>query len=197
MKIILMMAMTVDGKIAKTSDHFPDWTSREDKKLFADTTKKHGVIIMGEKTFYTLAPKPKKNTANNSTDKIENQSSFGAGQALPKPLPDRLNVVFTLQKNLPEIENVKWVLGEPKKVLRELESLGYKSAILGGGANLNAQFLKKKLIDEIWITIEPKIFGDGLGIFAGDFDQNLKLISFEKINENSIVVKYKIVDNWP
>lgn len=30
-----MMAMTVDGKIAKTADHFPDWTSKEDKKLFA------------------------------------------------------------------------------------------------------------------------------------------------------------------
>jgi dihydrofolate reductase len=165
MKIILMMAMTADGKIAKTSDHFPDWTSKEDKKMFAEATKKHGVVIMGESTFKTF----------------------------PKPLPDRLNVVFTLEKDPSETENVKWVSGEPEKVLEELERGGYKSAILGGGANLNAQFLKKKLIDEIWLTIEPKIFGDGLGIFSGDFDQDLKLIGFEKINEDSVVVKYEVI----
>ena len=165
MKIILMMAMTADGKIAKTSDHFPDWTSKEDKKYFFETTKAHGIIIMGEKSFKTFS----------------------------KPLPDRLNVVFTLEKDLPEQENVKWVSGEPEKVLKKLENMGYKSAILGGGAYLNSQFLQKKLIDEIWLTIEPKIFGDGLGIFGGDYNIDLKLINFEKINENSVVVKYEVV----
>ncbi len=93
------------------------------------------------------------------------------------------------------MENVLWVGGEPKPVLEKLEKMGYKSAILGGGAFLNTQFLQKKLIDEIWLTIEPKIFGDGLGVFGGDFDQNLKLISVEKINENSVVMKYEVVDN--
>lgn len=165
MKIILMMAMTADGKIARSSNHFPDWTSKEDKKIFAETTKKHGVVIMGEKTFYTF----------------------------PKPLPGRLNVVFTLEKNPPRIENVKWVSGEPEKVLEELEQMGHRSAILGGGGNLNAQFLKKKLIDEIWLTIEPKIFGDGLGIFSGDFEQDLKLLSIDKINNDSIVLKYEVL----
>jgi len=167
MKIILIMAMTADGKIAKMSDHFPDWTSKEDKKMFMQASKAHGAVLMGEKTFKTF----------------------------PKPLPDRLNVVFTLEKNPPEQENVKWVSGEPEKVLEELERGGYKSAILGGGAFLNTQFLKKKLINEIWLTIEPKIFGDGLGIFSGDFDQDLKLLSVEKINENSVVVKYEIIYN--
>ncbi len=188
-----MMAMTADGKIARSSDHFPDWTSREDKKMFAAVSKKHGVVIMGDKTFFTLAPKPGKNTAHNSTDKIENQSSFHAGQALPKPLPDRLNVVFTLLKNPPEMKNVKWVTGEPEKVLADLEKEGYKSAVLGGGQYLNSEFLKRGLIDEIWLTIEPKIFGDGLGICKGDFDVDLELMDVEKLNENSIVVKYKVL----
>ena len=164
MKIILIMAMTADGKIARSSDHFPDWTSKEDKKLFTETTKKHGVVIMGDKTFFTF----------------------------PKPLPGRLNVVFTLEKNPPKMENVKWVSGKPEKVLKELEDMGYNSAILGGGANLNGQFLGKKLIDEIWLTIEPKIFGEGLGIFSGHFKADLKLLSVEKINEDSVVVKYRI-----
>ena len=161
-----MMAMTADGKIAKNSDHFPSWTSKEDKKIFMEVTKKHGVVIMGDKTFFTLA----------------------------KPLPDRLNVVFTLLENPPETENVKWVAGEPEKVLKRLEADGYKSAILGGGSYLNTQFLKKNLIDEIWLTIEPKVFGDGLGVFGGDFDVNLKLLSVKKINEDTVVVKYKVIN---
>lgn len=165
MRIILMMAMTADGKIAKSSDHFPDWTSKEDKKMFMKVTKEAGVVIMGDKTFSTF----------------------------PKPLPDRLNVVFTLQKNPPAVENVKWVAGDPEKVLADLEKDGHKSAILGGGTYMNSQFLEKKLIDEIWLTIEPKIFGDGLGVFGGDCNQDLKLLSVEKINDDSVVVKYKVL----
>lgn len=165
MHIVLMMAVTADGKIARSSDHFPDWTSPEDKKMFQAVSKEHGVVIMGEKTFKTF----------------------------PKPLPDRLNVVFTLEKNPPDTAGVKWVSGEPEKVLAELEKEGYKSAILGGGTYMNSQFLEQKLIDEIWLTLEPKIFGDGLGVFGGDFEVDLKLISLEKINDDSVVVKYKVI----
>ena len=165
MKVIIMMAMTLDGKIAKTSNHFPDWTSREDKQLFQKISKEAGVVIMGDKTFFTF----------------------------PTPLKERLNVVFTLEKNPKPIEGVKWVKGEPEAVIAELESMGYKSAILGGGAFINGLFLEHKLIDEIYITVEPKIFGDGLSLFKGDFDVNLKLKSVEKINDDSVVLKYEVL----
>ena len=71
----MVMAETLDGKIAKTSNHFPDWTSREDKKFFQRVSKEIGVMIMGDKTFATF----------------------------PAPLPGRLHVVFTLEENPPEI----------------------------------------------------------------------------------------------
>ena len=163
--VTLMMAMTADGKIAKTSGHFPDWTSKEDKKLFAEISKAHGVVMMGEKTFATF----------------------------PSPLPDRLNVVFTMEKNPPETPGVKWVSGEPEAIITELEKMGYTSALLGGGAFLNTLFLEKKLINEIILTVEPKIFGAGLGLFNGDFNVNLKLSEVKKINDNSLMIKYKAI----
>ncbi|MDQ1284333.1 MAG: dihydrofolate reductase [Patescibacteria group bacterium] len=165
MKITLMMAMTLDGKIAKNSDHFPDWTSKEDKQHFAKISKEAGVVIMGDKTFFTF----------------------------PAPLKDRLNVVFTLEENPKEMPGVKWVKGEPEKVLTELESMGYKSAILGGGAAVNGMFLEKKLVDEIIVTIEPKIFGEGLGLFKGGFDVDLKLKGVEKISDYSVVLRYEVL----
>lgn len=154
----------MDGKIAKTDAHFPDWTSKEDKKLFAEISKEHRVVMMGEKTFATF----------------------------PSPLKDRLNVVFTLSENPPETEGVKWVTGDPVEVLRELENMGYKKALLGGGAYLNTLFLEKKLINEIILTVEPKIFGAGLSLFNGDFNIGLELKELNKINDNAFVVKYKV-----
>lgn len=163
--VTLIMAMTADGKIAKNSTQLANWTSHEDKKLFVEISKQHGVIMMGENTFNTF----------------------------PKPLPGRLNVVFTKQENPEEINEVKWVSGEPEKVLEELEILGYKSALLGGGATLNSLFLKNKLINEIILTVEPKIFGSGLSLFNEDINADLELITMEKLNENTIMLKYKVI----
>jgi dihydrofolate reductase len=165
MKIIMMLAQTADGKIAKHDKHNPDWTSKEDKQLFANITKETGVVIMGDKTFY----------------------------AMPRALPGRLNVVFTLEEKPPETEGVMWVTGEIEPVLEKLKSKGYTQAVLGGGAFLNNQFLKKKLVDEILLTIEPKLFGQGISILSDEFDIDLKLIEHIKLNDSAFAVRYKVL----
>ncbi len=162
--VTMMMAMTVDGKIAKDKTQFADWTSREDKKLFVEISKAHGVIMMGENTFKTF----------------------------PAPLKDRLNVVFSETEHEPQ-EGVKWVKGEPEKILEELEALGYKSALLGGGSFLNSLFLEKKLISEIILTVEPKIFGTGLSLFNKDLNANLKLLEIKNLNDDTLMLKYRVI----
>ena len=67
MKVILIMAQTADGKIARASDELVDWTSKEDKRFFIDKTKEAGVMVMGSNTYRTIW----------------------------RPLPGRLNVVLT------------------------------------------------------------------------------------------------------
>lgn len=161
----MMMAMTADGKIAKDKTQFADWTSREDKKLFVELSKSCGVIMMGENTFNTF----------------------------PAPLKERLNVVFTEDLNKPETPGVKWVSGEPKLVLEELEKMGYTSVLLGGGSFLNSLFLEKKLISEIVLTIEPKIFGAGLSLFNKDLDADLKLLEIKNLNENTVMLHYQVL----
>lgn len=160
----MMMAMTADGKIAKDKTQFADWTSREDKKLFVEVSKAHGVIMMGENTFRTF----------------------------PQPLPGRLNVVFSQADNLPATEGVKWVKGEPEAVLTELEQLGYKSALLGGGAQINSLFLAHKLISEIILTVEPKIFGSGLSLFSQDLNADLELLEVKNLNANTLMLRYRV-----
>ena len=163
--VTMMMAITVDGKIAKDKTQFADWTSREDKKLFVEISKSHGVIMMGENTFRTF----------------------------PAPLKERLNVVFSEKDNPEPMAGVKWVKGEPETVLLDLEKMGYKSALLGGGSFLNSLFLEKKLISEIILTVEPKIFGTGLSLFNKDLDASLKLLETRNLNDNTLMLCYQVV----
>jgi len=161
--VTLMIALSADGKIAKDKNQLANWTSPEDKKLFVTESKKHGVVMMGENTFNTF----------------------------PAPLPNRLNVVFS-ENPKPDYDNVKYVSGEPEKVLIELEQLGYKSALLGGGCFLNSLFLKNKLISEIVLTIEPVIFGQGLPLFDCETSAKLELKALEKLNDNTFAAKYAV-----
>lgn len=170
MKLILMMAMTADGIIAKNSNQNVDWTSKADKKMFIAETKKHGVIIMGHSTF----------------------------QAISKPLPDRLNLILTSQAEKYKDQEISGLLefkkGSPAEVVELLEQKGFESAILGGGAKTNAEFLKAGLVDEILLTIEPKLFGQGIALTEGeDFDLNLKLLESKEIGDGAVVLRYKVI----
>ncbi len=168
MKTILMMAITLDGKIAKYTDHPATWTSKADKKIFIEETKKAGVIIMGKTTYDTIG----------------------------RPLPKRLNIVMDLEPDtLRNIEgSLEFTKTQPKELLKELEDRGFENIILGGGSTINGLFLKQDLIDEIWLTIEPKIFGEGLSLFKGaDVDLNLEFIEYRQLDKNVGHVRYKVI----
>jgi dihydrofolate reductase len=66
-----------------------------------------------------------------------------------------------------------------------------------GGPHVATSFLKEQLIDELWLTLEPKIFGTG-GNFATDenLDINLRLIHCEKVNkQGTLITKYAVLKN--
>jgi dihydrofolate reductase len=71
--------------------------------------------------------------------------------------------------------------------------MGYTSVLLGGGSFLNSLFLEKKLISEIVLTIEPKIFGAGLSLFNKDLDADLKLLEIRNLNENTVMLHYQVL----
>lgn len=167
MKTILLMAITVDGKIAKTTDHLANWTSKADKKIFVEETKKAGVIVMGETTYNTIG----------------------------RPLPGRLNVVMSYapdtSKN--QLGILEFTNTPPRELLQELSDRGFSAVILGGGATINGLFLKENLIDEVWLTIEPKIFGEGLSLFKGaDVNLDLEMIENRQLDTDVIQVRYKV-----
>jgi len=167
MRVIALVAHSFDGFIARNSTEFTDWSSKEDKKLFAEETKKAGVIIVGNTTFKTFK----------------------------SPLKNRLNIVLTSTPNaFQSIRNqVEYTNTPPKKLLAQLKQRGYQSAFVIGGASVYTLFLKNKLLEEIWLTLEPIIFGQGLPNFTESiYDTHCLLIEAKKLNDNSLHLRYKV-----
>ncbi len=166
MKVTLLMAQTLDGRIAKDSHHFPDWTEKADKKFFMNYTKEAGVMIMGRTTFETL----------------------------PGVLPGRLSVVLSRSAGEwdKKEENLIFTAFSPRRVLEKLEKMGYNHAVLTGGTTINTLFAKENLIDEIIVTVSPVIMGEGLGLFEPGIALNLTLEKSEKLGDNSLTLYYRV-----
>lgn len=165
MKVVLLMALTADGMIARDQNHFPDWTSRQDKAMFKQVTQKAGALIMGSRTY----------------------------DAIGKPLPGRKNIVLTRNKQRQSSHrDLVYTDREPNALLIDLEDDGFHEVILAGGATINTLFARQGLIDEIHVTYSPKIFGTGLTLFAGEMSMDLQLLEFEKLGPDEILVRYRV-----
>ncbi len=165
-EIIMLMACTLDGKIARNRNHYPDWTGSADKRMFRALSMNAGVIIMGSRTF----------------DNIGRQ------------LPGRHHVVIT---RFPERRSSKagiWFTADsPRHIADELYNQGYKKAILAGGAEINTLFAQAGLIDEVVITLTPRIFGTGLGLFTKELDMELSLEDLHQIDTHTVFLRYRVV----
>jgi dihydrofolate reductase len=166
MKVILLMAQTLDGKIGRNSGHFPDWTGKEDKRLFVRITKAAGVLIMGSKTYDTIGG----------------------------PLPGRKNVVLTRDESRRSDSPELVFTGKPPRaVLADLQAEGYTTVVLAGGTVVNTLFAREGLIDEIMLTICPLFFGSGIGLFSGEVPLKLRLLSTEFLGSDAILAHYEVV----
>ncbi|HZY26453.1 MAG TPA: dihydrofolate reductase family protein, partial [Bacteroidales bacterium] len=82
-----------------------------------------------------------------------------------------------------------------KKLINRLEKEGQEKLLVVGGPQIATLFLKEQLIDELWLTLEPKIFGTG-GNFVMEekFDISLILLNSEKVNEKGTLInKYRVI----
>ena len=181
MKFIAIAAITIDGKIAKHKDHMSDWTSPEDKIFMRALLDKCDVIIVGNNTYKT-AVKP-----------LSKRNCIVLSRVLNSP-PARGGVRGGGSNNLLYCNPAKTNL---KKLVTKLK---YKKIAILGGAQTYSFCLENNLIDEIYLTIEPIIFGSGINLFAdipllakerlGEV-KKFKLTSIKKLNkQGSLLLKY-------
>jgi len=172
MKTALIFVSTLDGKVTKWGEsNVRLWSSEEDQKYFKKTWNASKLLIMGSNTF--------------DADPL-------------KPSPNHLLIIMTRDPSRYKEYEVSGQLefsdDSPIQLVSRFEKEGYEQMLVVGGAHIGTSFLKEQLIDELWLTIEPKIFGTGSN-FAIDekLDIGLRLISCDKVNEQgTLITKYAV-----
>lgn len=174
MKVTMIILASVDGKTTQGNNKSVyTWSSEEDQKYFFSLIKKNNLIVMGRATY----------DASKSVIKLEKGKLRMVLTHSPKKY---LNQIIKGQ--------LEFTDESPEKLVKRLTVLGYKKMLVVGGATINGLFLKQNLVDELYLTIEPKIFGSGKNIVEGQLlNTSLKLVSVKKINTiGTLLLKYNI-----
>ena len=173
MKTILIFVSTVDGKITKWGNpHVKLWSSHQDQDYYKKIWNESRLIVMGSNTFNAEPLNPSSS----------HQLIIMTGH------PDKY-------KSLEISGQIEFTNKSPLELTARFKRIGHEQMLVVGGPHVATSFLKEQLIDELWLTIEPRIFGIG-GNFVtdGKLDIDLRLIHCEKVNEQgTLITKYAVM----
>jgi len=169
MKVIIYMASTLNGLIARENDD-TSFVSAEDWQGFKNIVNKTGNMVIGRRTYDVMK-------------KGQEFSKFGKVKI----------VVLTRKKTKNSISNVVFTNKKPKEVIKMLYDEGFEEILVAGGSILNTSFMKENLVDEIYIDVMPFAFGKGIKLFAeDDFEAELELIGTKMTSKNEILLHYRV-----
>lgn len=162
MKVFIIAAQTLDGFIAKDKSHISTAWNSPEDKKRFVNITKKAGVVVFGSTTF---------------------ETFG------KPLKGRINIVYSRSK---QFEGVEMTDDEPEVLISKLEERGFSEVAICGGAGIYTKFLKAGVVDTIYLTIEPILFGTGISLFNEDLDIPLELVSLEKTPSGTIFLEYKV-----
>lgn len=204
---------TIDGRtIVKDKPEYLPIGSETDFETFLDLRKYADALIHGKhtatlhRTVDTIAQKPflqKRKKQDKDTILpyfiVTNHPDSTLLPALIKNPMEKPYIVTNTTVKIPKtIDNLAHIVrcGTKKvdlqKFSKYLFSQGYKHVLVEGGPTLMGSFLSENLIDELFITIAPKIFNGTQNEFLTMTEG--RLIKPEKVNTWKLI-SIKAVDN--
>lgn len=95
----------------------------------------------------------------------------------------------------PEVITAEATNETPQNIIEDLRKQGKEQVMIAGGASVYRQFLAADLVDTLFITVEPVLFGEGVGLFdqalSGDNEtKQLKLKEIHSLSDQTIVLEY-------
>mgnify|MGYP001567556414 CR=1 FL=1 len=125
--------------------------------------------------------------------------TYEAAKKMIKARKGQLRIILTKDPKRYKKEEVPGRLEfrsiPPAMLAREMEKEGYENMILLGGSTLNTSFFKENLVDELYLTIEPRIFGEGRQLInEGKFESILQLQSVKKLNKQGTLLLHYLVE---
>lgn len=164
-RFVALVAATIDGRISLTEKTRPRWTSKEDWQFFQQSLSRVDAVVVGRNTYMAAAKRLRKRNTFVLSSRPKTWTRRGA-----------VTFVNPAKINLPEL-------------LTEYKSV----AVLGGGA-VYRYMLEHRLLDELFITIEPLILGRGKEMFTGGTKTTrVNLLSVKHLNRTgTLLLHYQI-----
>ena len=169
-RYIAFVAASIDGRISLSSRHPPHWTSKEDWDFFQKSLARIDAVVVGRNTYQSVA------------ERLRKRNTF---------------VLSSRPKTLTRSGTVTFVNPAKVNLSKLLES--YKSVAVLGGGTVYRFMLERGLLDEVFVTVEPLIFGRGKEMFVGGTRTTwAKLLSAKRLNRNgTLLLHYQINHQQP
>jgi dihydrofolate reductase len=162
MKAFIIAAVTADGFIAKDDKHASFGWNSKEDKKRFIELTKRAGVVVMGSKTYAT---------------------------LPGMLKERTNIVYSKSKTF---EGAETTQKNPIELLQELEARGFKEVAICGGSQIYSMFLKAGVVDRIFLTVEPLIFGKGISLFNENFNQQLTFVSAVQGESGSLLIEYKV-----
>lgn len=181
---------TVDGKVQVKKEGYWPIGSKVDYQVLMELRAEADALVHGKNLAMRFA-----RATLNSLEK----PSF---KKMRKNLDKNPNLPYYVVTHHPKafLASQTWS-GSVKKLSWHLHKMGYKNVLVEGGPILLGAFLKENLIDEIFLTIAPKIFGNAKDntltlvegyLFPPKAIKKLLLLSHKQINDE-LYLRYRVI----
>lgn len=143
-KVILYIAMSLDGYIA----HSDDDISFLDRVAVPGEDYGYGDFVAGIDTVIV---------GHRTCEKV-------VSMGYPFPHADKQTYVYT-RRPQPDMGNVRFYAGDLGELVRHLRTQPGKSIFVDGGAEVVHQLMLQDCIDEWYIAVIPVMLGEGIPLF--------------------------------
>lgn len=164
-RFVAYVATSIDGRISLEKSKLPDWTSKEDWKFFQGELARADAVVVGRNTYLSAQSRLQKRTTFVLSSRVKNTLKKGP-VTFVNPACNDLKKIFSV----------------------------YKTVAVVGGARVYQTMLDNNLLRELYVTIEPLVFGRGIPMFSdGVKTKQFELVSVKKLNTKStLLLHYRL-----
>lgn len=210
-KIISNSAISLDGKLTTGTNDRVSLGSSEDLRRMSALRNWADAIVVGGRT-YRNWPDPMLARQEDLSEPFNSKIKLNVivSRSMDVPLTAKffaektvLPLFMTIQENVPDDFPCEVVACRneitPAWIVEVLEKRGVKNILIEAGGNLMFQFLRDNMIDEMHVTVCPKLIGGRTAPTLADgegFDlarvRDLKLLKHETIGDE-IFLHYRVI----
>jgi dihydrofolate reductase len=172
MQTVAIVVMSLDGCLTRHNEDGTAFASPADQRFFRRALRTFDCAVMGGHA-YRAAREP----------------------ILANLTSRQLRVVLTREPDRHAADarpgRLEFRSGGAAAVTRQLAKRGYARCALVGGARTLTSCARARLLDELWVTLEPVGFGTGRRLFQGVVDFRFALIGTEPLGPGTVLLRYR------